>query len=46
MMYEKAQDKASAALRLSQQLNDMAYAVLTDKLLTNEGKRVVSVDQN
>ena len=41
MMYEQAQDKASAALRLSQRLNDMAYSILTDKLLTNEAKRVV-----
>ena len=41
MMYEQAQDKASAALRLSQQLNDMAYHVLTAKLHVNEDKRVV-----
>ena len=41
MMYEQAQDKASAALRLSQQLNDMAYSVLTTKLHVNEASRVV-----
>ena len=40
-MFEQAQDKASAALRLSQELNDMAYTVLTDKLLASEAKRVV-----
>jgi len=46
MMYEQAQDRASAALRLSQQLNDMAYSGLTAKLHLNEAKRVATTKKH
>merc|ERR1711937_74587 len=46
MMYEQAQDRASAALRLSRQLNDMAYSGLTAKLHVNEAKRVATTKKH